>query len=184
MADGPPLKCFGSRDRENPVADVIFVHGLGGDAIETWSVFKGEKAASNGWPAWLAEDLPSVQVSSVEYDAAATKWVGQPMPLEDRGTNILTRLEASEIGARPIAFICHSLGGLIVKQMLRMAFDTRTQEQWTRIREQTRSVFFVATPHAGADVATLTRIFNLVLQRTILTEQLEANGAALHQLAN
>jgi triacylglycerol esterase/lipase EstA (alpha/beta hydrolase family) len=179
MADGSSLHRFGShKANEFQVADIIFVHGLGGDVTETWSV----SGTDDGWPAWLASELPCVQVSSVSYDAAATKWVSRPMPLQDRGTNILTLLEAEGIGARPIVFICHSLGGLVVKQMLRIAQDTKKTE-WKNIRERTRSIFFLATPHAGSPIVFMTKLLKL-LRVSSLTEQLGADDPYLHDLNN
>jgi hypothetical protein len=168
-----------SRNLELAAGDVLFVHGLGGDAIGTWS-HGGQAPRENCWPAWLARDLPAVSVSSVNYDAAATFWSGHGMPLRDRAVNVLTRLEAEGFGPRPIVFICHSLGGLLVKQLVRQAHDM-ADTRWKDFRQHVRSIFFLATPHAGADLAGLLRKIALVARPTEVTEELEANSA---QLAN
>jgi protein SERAC1 len=87
-------------------ADVIFVHGLAGDARATW---RGQGNAF--WPKWLANDLPSVGVWSLGYESAVLKW-GHSMAIRDRAINALAQLEANDLGKNPTVFVCHSLGGL------------------------------------------------------------------------
>ncbi|HRE18891.1 MAG TPA: hypothetical protein PLW86_17780, partial [Rhodocyclaceae bacterium] len=74
------------------------------------------------------------------------------MPLADRATNILDWLELDGIGCRPVMFICHSLGGLLVKQVLRHAGDFGNPA-WKAVATQTKAVVFLSTPHSGADLA-------------------------------
>jgi tetratricopeptide (TPR) repeat protein len=146
-----------------PQADVIFVHGLGGDPFSTW--WRDPDHPNDSWPFWLAKDLPEAAVHCLEYDASASNWLGLSMPLTDRATNVLTRLETRDIGRRPVVFICHSLGGLLLKQMLRHAQDTQV-EAWRAIAAETRAIVFLATPHAGSDYATwLHRLGTLALVR-------------------
>ena len=104
------------------VADVIFVHGLGGHPFETWQ--HDLKQPQNSWPYWLVEDVPEAAVHCLEYDAVASNWLGRSMSLVDRATNVLTLLTTKAIGSRPVVFVCHSLGGLLVKQMLRQTQDS------------------------------------------------------------
>src|ERR1041384_960888 len=99
---------------------VIFVHGLGGDPIATW--LQGNNRSSF-WPAWLGVALQDFAVYTLEYDAAPSTWLGSAMALPDRATNILDVLHAGECDRYPIIFVCHSLGGLVVKQLLRIASD-------------------------------------------------------------
>ena len=55
--------------------------------------------------------------------------------------------------ARPIGFRLHSLGGLLEQaQVLRVAV---TQRRVATIRRANEGVAFVATPHAGADLASI-----------------------------
>jgi len=96
-------------------ASVIFVHGLGGHAYDTWRRDTKKEAAGDAsfWPLWLAQDVPGISVYTLAYEAPASNWSGTSMPLQDRAVNVLEVL-LSEPGLKtaPIVFICHSLGGL------------------------------------------------------------------------
>ena len=97
-------------------ASVIFIHGLGGHPYDTW---RGAPDDDSFWPLWLAQDVSGLSIYTVGYEAPPTNWLGISMPLQDRAVNILEFL-VSEPGLKngPIFFICHSLGGLLVKQMI------------------------------------------------------------------
>ncbi len=75
------------------------------------------RAPSNDtfWPLWLAQDVEGISVYAFAYEAPPSNWLGTSMPLQDRAVNVLEIL-SSEPGLRtgPIAFVCHSLGSLIV----------------------------------------------------------------------
>ena len=74
------------------------------------------------------------------------------MKLYDRGVNVLDSLTARDIGSKPLVFVAHSAGGLLVKQLLYLS-DQYQGRGWGRIATNTRGVVFLATPHAGADLA-------------------------------
>jgi WD40 repeat protein len=129
--------------------DVILVHGVGGNHRATWQVADDRNLF---WPSWLATDVPNVNIWSLDYHVEAIEWKSKTMPLPDRAINILATLETSGIGQRPIVFVTHSFGGLLVKQLLRSAVDYR-QEAWSTIAKQTKGVVFISTPHAGSEKA-------------------------------
>lgn len=165
-------------DNENRRADIIFVHGLDGDARATWHPKDRPDAF---WPTWLGEDVPAVGVWSLGYAVSASAWKGHAMPLADRATNILDLLELDGIGRRPVVFIGHSLGGLLVKQLLRHAGDFGNPA-WKAIATQTKAIVFLSTPHSGVDLASWIQYIGGLLRTTVSVEELEAHHPRLREL--
>jgi pimeloyl-ACP methyl ester carboxylesterase len=130
--------------------DLVFVHGLNGDSRASWT----EAARlEDSWLAWLAEDAPDIAVWSLSYDNKAVSWHGNTIPLQDRATNVLELLLSNNLGSRPLVFVCHSYGGLLIKQLLRSAADSNEQQKLDLL-DNTRGLLFLATPHAGSEKAT------------------------------
>ncbi len=141
------LKCG---DKTTAKLDVIFIHGITGDAIETWS---NSKAAF--WPSWLLEELPEICVYTAGYPSSLfEKWAKKEMDLHARASSLLEHMVSAGIGKRPIVFVCHSLGGIIVKEMFRAAVESQ-DEDWIALSAQLKLVAFLATPHKGADIAAI-----------------------------
>ncbi|TRX88257.1 hypothetical protein FHL15_010824 [Xylaria flabelliformis] len=72
----------------------------------------------------------------------------------DMSWDFLVALEAQrkEHVSRPIIFIVHSLGGIVVKEMLRRSDGCHGSRQFLRsIVESTHGIIFFGTPHGGAD---------------------------------
>lgn len=136
-----------------PAIDVIFVHGLGGDGTSTWA-----SADGSSWLEWLAEDIPQIAVWSLAYPAGSTKWTteGEGMALPERATNLIPTLLYHGIGSRGVVFVCHSLGGLVVKQILRHS-EEMGYTDWPRLAGSTLGVVFLATPHSGSTLATFAK---------------------------
>jgi pimeloyl-ACP methyl ester carboxylesterase len=169
--------------------DVIFVHGLNGNPREYWWP-QGEP--EKFWPAWVGEDLPDVGVWSLGYENAALKprrfsfsrkflQGGFAMPLEDRADNVLLRLESDHIGERPLVFITHSMGGLLIKEVLRTANDSSNPRR-KAIVEQTRGVCFIATPHIGSDLAKWASYFKTLLGTNVAMDELRPHEPHLRKL--
>lgn len=94
----------------------MLVHGLDGDPIRTWQDEKSGKV----WPRdLLPEELPQTRVMSFAYNgdmfrnqSAAT--------IRDNARSLLNylKLERRRVDPRrPIVFVAHCLGGLIVKHV-------------------------------------------------------------------
>ncbi|WP_369265901.1 esterase/lipase family protein [Streptomyces harbinensis] len=139
------------------LVDVVFVHGLGGDDVSTWL----PRGAAESWLTWLANDIPSIAVWSLSYPAGATKWTaaGEGMALPDRANSLIPTMLYYGIGTRKIIFVCHSLGGLVVKQILRHSSEM-SKADWACIASSTLGVAFLATPHSGSNLATFLRVFD------------------------
>jgi hypothetical protein len=157
------------------VADVVFVHGIQGDPRGTWTNKNG-----GFWPYWLAEDNAGLAVWSAGYKAAISEWAGTAMPLFDRANNVLAELQAAGIGGRPICWVTHSMGGLLVKKMLRNA-DSIAAE-FRSLSDATRGVVFIGTPHTGSDLASLARYLGSVLRLSAAAKDLQPLSAQLLEL--
>jgi tetratricopeptide (TPR) repeat protein len=136
-----------------PRASVVFVHGLGGHVYNTWRCAPDDDTF---WPVWLAQDVEGLAVYSLAYEAPASNWLGTSMPLQDRAVNIFEVL-LTEPGLRsgPVIFVCHSLGGLIVKKvLLNLQQQAMRRPEAASLLERVTEVVFAATPHTGSAHAT------------------------------
>jgi len=184
----------------NPRLAVVFVHGLGGDARGTWTFekkarepgrigrFLGQKpspAASAFWPEWLAADVSGVEVYCVGYPADKMGW-NAGWPIEEAAIAVLDRL-MNNAGLRksdaPIVFVCHSLGGIVVKQLVMKARAGGDLSERKRVfLDRIAGVVFLATPHDGSFLATAASAFDWVVTDTM--RDLIANSAKLGNLSD
>lgn len=163
-------------------AHVVFVHGLDGDPRKTWLSATEPKQF---WPNWLNNELPELDVWSLGYPATSIWWKrGAAMSLPDRAQNLLSELTSEpKISTGKIYFIAHSLGGLVVKSILRLAEARAPQdESAASFVRRCRKIVFIGTPHAGSDQATLVNKFSLILRPRPTTMGLSSNDAHLRDL--
>jgi pimeloyl-ACP methyl ester carboxylesterase len=156
-------------------ADLVFVHGLMG-SVQTWS----SSAERTFWPSWLSEHG---NVWVLNYPADAFWWSssGASMAVPERARSIIDLLVNHQLGRRPLVFVTHSLGGVLVKGLLRAASDLN-EPNWKRLLQNTRGVVFLGTPHTGAALGTLADALRL-LGTTINATQLKSNEPHLLDLA-
>ena len=162
--------------------NVVFVHGLGGHAYNTWRRGAGTESF---WPDWLSRDIPGLSAWVLAYDAPPSNWLGTGMPIQDRAKNVIEcLLGARELKDVPLVFICHSLGGLIVKQLLRAADARRSygDMEAASLIERVKGVVFIATPHTGSAHATLLDTLRLIAWPSPSTLDLVKNNANLRDL--
>ncbi|KAI1084013.1 hypothetical protein F5B20DRAFT_526327 [Whalleya microplaca] len=137
-----------------PRVDFIFVHGLGGGSRKTWS------NSDNKLTYWPKEWLPSepgfehVRINSYGYNSDWTTKQQSNLTLHDFGQALLADMYNSpqlrKPGNTPIVLIAHSMGGLVVKK----AYLLATRDQMYRgIADRIHSMYFLASPHRGADSA-------------------------------
>lgn len=171
-------------DNPNRSGDVVFLHGLDGNARITWGATRrgDDYDLRLFWPLWLGRDLPDMGVWSVQYDAAGSKWTGSSMPIGDRATSVLDLLDVYGLGRLPLIFITHSMGGLVVKQMLHdLRTDTNVKPEWDSIANQVRGIVFFSTPHNGSRGASVLRDL-LPARPGVNIAELSANSPELRKL--
>lgn len=180
-------------------ADILFVHGLDGDPRSTWmadrppvglfrrfwqwigATQREPQASTSFWPEWLASDFPQVGIWTLGYPAVSTAWRGTAMALPDRARQVLQLMHLRGIGQRQLIFIVHSLGGLLVKQLLRTA-HTQNNPEWARISTATIGILFLATPHSGASLATFVDLFRVITRRNWTIRDLAVHEPHLRDL--
>ncbi|KAI6086309.1 hypothetical protein F4821DRAFT_128914 [Hypoxylon rubiginosum] len=107
------------------------------------------------------------------YDTRITHVLSSP-PSTDTvyqiAGDLLVALDArrSNTSSLPIVFIVHSLGGIVLKQMLRRSYSSQlSQRHLHSICMSTKAAIFFGTPHGGADpcgifLGALKKVFKLI----------------------
>ncbi|KAK8005485.1 hypothetical protein PG990_011522 [Apiospora arundinis] len=110
------------------------------------------------WPRdLLPATVPDARVMTYGYDTHIRHRLGpegSQSTVYDISWDFLVALEASRRSepTRPIIFIAHSLGGIVVKEMLRRASIYRLGQSHLRpVFDSTKGVLFFGTPHGGSD---------------------------------
>jgi predicted alpha/beta hydrolase family esterase len=160
------------------VGNVVFVHGLNGDARRTWTSREGEMGF---WPERLGSEFPNIGVWSLGYPAYSTQWRGDAMALPDRARNVLELIRLKRLASVPLVFIAHSLGGLVVKTVLRSAFTTGNKD-WEDIGKAVKGVLFLATPHGGSLIASVHNVFRVVARSNETIEDMRLHSPYLEDL--
>ncbi|XP_034015489.1 protein SERAC1 [Thalassophryne amazonica] len=186
-----------TRDNQPIKADVLFIHGILGAAFKTWrqkdrSMFHEVKEAGNRdgytecWPkSWLAADCPNLRVLSVEYDTHLSDWMAK-CPAENhrkslayRSQEILKKLKLAGVGERPVVWVAHSMGGLLVKKML---LDSAQDPDMHRLLKNTKGVLFYSVPHHGTSMAEYSVNVRYLLFPSIEVRELCKDSPALRSL--
>ncbi|KAK8130582.1 hypothetical protein PG999_002962 [Apiospora kogelbergensis] len=154
--------------------DIIAVHGLNGKAFKTWT----EKDKM-----WLADflpvDIPYARIFTYGYNSGVA-FTGSASRIDDYSRTLLERLMAkrrqfSPLEKRPLIFVCHSLGGVVVKRALVMAHER--SQRYESITKDTVGIMFLGTPHRGSDGAFWAKLFgnlaNTLTLGAIRTQLLE-----------
>ncbi|KAA6413113.1 MAG: hypothetical protein FRX48_02857 [Lasallia pustulata] len=138
---------------EDPDVDIIAVHGLNPTNTE----FHAEATWTVEDKLWLRDflppQLPSARVLLFGYNANVafeTSIAG----VREQAINLLNRIASKreEAEEKPIVFVAHSLGGIVVKRAL---VEAKLDDSYKSIREATYGIAFFGTPHQGGDFAKL-----------------------------
>jgi len=141
-------------------------------ATGKWSLFgRSERKRSHDdfeetsdsvfWPAdLLPEDYTTFRILTYGYDSRVSHYFKGPankLNLSQLGENMLNRLvgerSRSKATGRPIIFVAHSLGGLLVEEALVESRKQIHNENKMDVYNSTRGIIFFGTPHDGSQDA-------------------------------
>lgn len=101
-------------------SSIVAVHGLGGDYKRTWTGAKDKLWLQDFLPVQLEQENIAARVMSFGYNSS-TVFSKSVTDIEDTAADLLIRLyderQSKEEEKRPIIFVAHSLGGIIVKKV-------------------------------------------------------------------
>lgn len=141
--------------------DVIFVHGLGGEARATWMHDANDPGTL--WPGWVGEDA-ECNVWIAGYGAALSGWDDAAMHLTELGESLFASLQSEQaLRGRRVVLIGHSLGGLVIKAGMLQAAGLGDVRRLA-VLESIAAVVFVGTPHQGSSLATAADRLRLLLR--------------------
>ncbi|KAH7157921.1 hypothetical protein B0J13DRAFT_650700 [Dactylonectria estremocensis] len=137
-----------------PLIDFIFVHGLRGGPIKTWTKSGNPQLY---WPqAWLPRDpdLQNARIHSFGYNSDWSDSKETKLDIHDFGRSLFGEIQTSpelrKGKQNPILLIGHSMGGLVIKKAYLLA---REDESAKTLADRLQCMFFIATPHRGSDAA-------------------------------
>uniref|UniRef100_A0A0B7KQ80 DUF676 domain-containing protein n=1 Tax=Bionectria ochroleuca TaxID=29856 RepID=A0A0B7KQ80_BIOOC len=139
---------------DNPVVDIIAVHGLNGHREKTWTA-----ANEINWLRdLLPHDLPHSRIIYWGYDAnthnrsrvSCQYLYGHAQTLV---SDLCRKRRLTDSVKRPIIFVAHSLGGIIVKSALIHSDSSRQGAllEHRSIKLSTHGIVFMGTPHQGGN---------------------------------
>ncbi|KAM7395323.1 hypothetical protein PAMA_006882 [Pampus argenteus] len=186
-----------TRDNQPINADVLFIHGILGAAFKTWrqkdrNISEEEKDKESRdeytecWPkSWLAADCPNLRVLSVEYDSHLSDWMAK-CPVENqrkslayRSRELLKKLKMAGVGERPVVWVAHSMGGLLVKKML---LDASEDPDMHGLLKNTKGIMFYSVPHHGTFMAEYSVNVRYLLFPSVEVRELCKDSPALRNL--
>lgn len=138
-------------DPEDANVDIVAVTGLGGHAL-------GSFRSADGLSVWLRdfahEDIPRARLITYGYDTAVVASHSNQGIRELAHTLLdeLTEFRRSTLTQqRSLLFVCHSLGGVVLKEALVMSSKATEsgQKEWLEVVKVTYGLVFLGVPNLG-----------------------------------
>jgi len=125
---------------------IVFVHGIYGSGKETWKSPDGKTY----WPDLMSGDS-QFSDADVVVKSYLTPFTGNSNSVQTISSSLGSELADIFSSHKEVIFLCHSLGGLIVKQLL---LDN------PRYAKKVPFIVFYATPGGGSFVARFASVFS------------------------
>lgn len=181
------------------LVDVVFVHGLDGHPYHTWT----SERSKVFWPGQLLPPIVEEEKARIlvyGYDANVISFTDgvSKDKVHNHAEALVAEMSANRrrqgASERPIIFVAHSLGGLVIKRALIYSSGIRNHktQHLRSIFVSTYGILFLGTPHKGSDVAKwgsqLEWICGAIIPRKVIDTQpqlvntLKANSETLQNI--
>ncbi|KAH8649154.1 hypothetical protein BX600DRAFT_110749 [Xylariales sp. PMI_506] len=132
--------------------DIVALHGLNGHWRNTWRT-KSPTGEQVMWlQDFLPEQIPHARIMSFGYDSVLLfgKSVANIGMFAEQLLEELMARREGQAKNRPLIFVCHSLGGVVVKKAIVKAHE---KDRYSSLLNSVRGVMFFGTPHRGSSFA-------------------------------
>ncbi|RDW58786.1 hypothetical protein BP6252_13262 [Coleophoma cylindrospora] len=171
--------------------DIVAIHGLNGHYAKTWQAINESGTTVNWIKDFLPQQMPEARIMSWGYNSRLLFSKSEA----DIGTfaamlleNLLTYRDV--LSTRPLIFICHSLGGLVVKKALILAHEKDRYRHG--ILKCIRGILFFGTPHKGSGLASWSTLLSNIVKASSLgvrthsklSKDLELQSSTIQGISN
>lgn len=183
-----PLGLTWIQDADVPIVDLVFIRRLSSSSKKAWSY---NRDIANFWPPWLGHEVGfrGTRIFTFGYNskfAAASTTLNtvdfaKDLLFQTKNYQHPFKEEGPIIGNRPMIFVVHSMGGLVVKKAFIIG---RTDDHYKDMISKTYGIVFLGTPHRGSNLA---QSLNNILKATaggpkIYVSELEKGSTSLQDI--
>lgn len=152
----PKAEKSGYIRRANNPTVVVFVHGIFGGPESTWT----NTATNAYWPELLSHDpaFANADIFTLGYDSP---FFSSSFLFDDLIESTRLKLDYAEVFSKHerVVFVCHSMGGLIIRGLL---------SRYEDLRKKVPLIYFLSTPTAGSHIANIAKLVSRNPQVKIL----------------
>ncbi|KAH6877086.1 hypothetical protein B0T10DRAFT_566417 [Thelonectria olida] len=142
--------------------DIVFVPGLAAHPLNSWKSKSGFNWISD--KEGIARDFPNARILLYMYESAYMGPLKVTQFIDNLASTLLDGLHSKREnpGSRPIVFIGHSMGGLVIAKAVCLAESGR--QRFLRLSENIAGCAVFGTPFEGAETAQVAAMFSNVGQ--------------------
>ncbi|RPB08258.1 hypothetical protein P167DRAFT_512474, partial [Morchella conica CCBAS932] len=163
--------------------DIVAVHGLGSNPDWAWT---HEETGAMWLKHFLPKACPRARIMAFNHNSA---WdINAPVKSVDVcGQQLLDALNTSRAETdRPIIFIGHSFGGIIIKKALVIAGQKSFDSRYVALKKSMLGAIFLGVPHDGSRLTLIGKLISYssywLGSSTELLEALEPGAKSLREL--
>ncbi|KAG9052689.1 hypothetical protein FS842_009401 [Serendipita sp. 407] len=160
---------------QDPIVDIVAIHGLDGHREHSWTADDGTMWLRD----LLPDDIPNARILTYGYDTdtknfstTSRQTIFRHAGAFTEDLSFLRRATDPADPKRPMIFLAHSLGGIILEK----DDDSETEGGLRDIVVSTFAILFFGTPHPGANGVELAKWMGRVLSVCMSTNDRTLRG--------